>query len=469
MLGSMLWRCFLRIAPAVAVLIVPAASVAWEEQPTLAEHGKLFERQIVEVTPGVHVAVGYGLANSILIVGDDGRIIVDTMESGRAAAAVKEEFDQIDDSPVRALIYTHNHYDHVMGAAVFAGDDEPEVIAHEELLPLFERSQGALRRAMLSRNIRQFGIFLRGDDFLNAGIGPRLVIDGAGGSSKFLPPTKTVDDGRTSMTIASVDLEIVHAPGETDDQVYVWLPKQKALLCGDNFYWAFPNLYAIRGTPYRSPQLWVDSLEKMIVERPEYLIPSHSPPIEGEQRIGEILGNYRDGIRSVLEQTIAGMNDGLNADELAAQVKLPAELADLPYLQPYYGTVEWSVRAIYVGNLGWFDGNATNLFPLPPPEKARRMAELAGGEKALLEKAQQALADGDFQWAAELADYLIVLDETPGPPHSIKSKALLALGARQTSANARNYYISAARELERAVRNRAAQASRDLGKLKSGG
>ena len=46
-------------------------------------------QQVVEVTQGVHVAVGFGLANSILIEGDDGNIIVDTLESSEAAVPVK--------------------------------------------------------------------------------------------------------------------------------------------------------------------------------------------------------------------------------------------------------------------------------------------------------------------------------------------------------------------------------------------
>jgi glyoxylase-like metal-dependent hydrolase (beta-lactamase superfamily II) len=40
---------------------------------------------------------------------------------------------------------------------------------------------------------------------------------------------------------------LVHAPGETDDQVVVFLPADRVLFAADNFYEAFPNLYAIRG------------------------------------------------------------------------------------------------------------------------------------------------------------------------------------------------------------------------------
>ncbi|GIT33455.1 MAG: hypothetical protein Ct9H300mP3_09860 [Gammaproteobacteria bacterium] len=48
--------------------------------------------------------------------------------------------------------------------------------------------------------------------------------------------------------ISGLDIQLYHAPGETNDQIFVWIPKYKALFPGDNFYKAFPNLYTIRGT-----------------------------------------------------------------------------------------------------------------------------------------------------------------------------------------------------------------------------
>ena len=47
---------------------------------------------------------------------------------------------------------------------------------------------------------------------------------------------------RLSVTLAGVELEMIHAPGETDDQIIVWYPKKKVLFPADNIYKAFPNL-----------------------------------------------------------------------------------------------------------------------------------------------------------------------------------------------------------------------------------
>ena len=88
-------------------------------------------------------------------------------------------------------------------------------------------------------------------------------------------PTRTFAGERTTITVAGVTLELVLAPGETDDQIYVWWPAKKVLMPGDNFYRAFPNLYAIRGAPLRRVDRWAASLTTMIGVGAEHLVPSH--------------------------------------------------------------------------------------------------------------------------------------------------------------------------------------------------
>ncbi len=86
--------------------------------------------------------------------------------------------------------------------------------------------------------------------------------------------------------------------------------------------------------------------------RPAYLVPSHTRPLQGEQEIASALTDYRDAIQFVHDQTIRGINRGLTPDELATRIELPPHLASSPYLKPFYGTVEWSVRAIFDGYRG---------------------------------------------------------------------------------------------------------------------
>ena len=411
----------------------------------LREHTKIFERGIEKVGDNVYVAIGFGLANSIMIEGDDGLIIVDTMESCEAAAEVLAEFRKISHKPVKAIIYTHNHADHIFGAEVFAQGKDVEIYAHETTAYYVERLVSKMRIVIDMRSMRMFGNYLDEKGLVNCGIGPFLAFN-SNSTLGYLPPTKTFSD-TLSAKVAGITFQLVHAPGETNDQLFVWLPDQRVMLPGDNFYWTFPNLYTIRGTPYRSMQQWYQSLDKIRDKKPEYLVPSHTRPIIGAEKIETILRDYRDAIQFVHDQAIRGINMGMTPDELAEYVKLPPHLADAPYLQPFYGKVSWSVRSVFSGNLGWFDGDSATLQPLTRKEMAQLMVRLAGSETALLKHAQDALASDEYQTALELSGYLVWLNPDSRPARDIRIKALIALGEREGNPNARHYYLTEALEI----------------------
>ena len=409
-----------------------------------------FRRNVYEVTDGVYQAVGFGIANSIMIEGEDCVFIVDVMGSMETAAEVKAEFEKITDKPIEALIYTHNHADHVMGGLAFAPDGEIDVYAHETTNDYINRFANVLRPILRTRSARMFGSYLRDggpDQMENVGLGPFVETLDPNMTLGLIRPNKTFSD-TLETEICGVKVELVHAPGETNDQLFVWLPERGVLLPGDNIYKAFPNLYTIRGTLYRDVLAWAYSLDKMRALRPMYLVPSHTRAISGQEQIYETLTAYRDAIQFVHDQTVQGINRGLSPDELVEVVKLPPHLAAHPYLQEYYGKVEWSVRAIFDGYLGWFDGDAAGLEPVGPDARAAGMASLAGGTEGLQKAARDALDAEQYAWAAELATHLVRLDPGSAEAKQIKADALRALGRRQINANARNYYLTQALELE---------------------
>jgi len=439
---------------AIGILILSACSgedspqsLKTTRHPDLGAHSAEFRQEVIKVTEGVYVAVGFGLANCILLEGDDGVVIVDAMESVEAAVPVKAAFARITAKPVRALIFTHYHSDHTNGATVMAGDDNPDIYSHATTSHYMDRISTITRETTYRRAMRQFGTLLPEGGIINAGIGPRLEFD----ESKtlgMLVPTKTFSTDRLDLEIAGLNFSLFYAPGETPDQICVWMPDKRVLLPADNYYKSFPNLYAIRGTAYRDVKRWVDSIDKMRALKPEYLVPQHTRPVTGAQQIYQILTDYRDAIQFVHDQTIRLMNKGFSPLEIVERVKLPPHLARQPHLHEYYGTVPWSVRAIFDGYLGWFGGNATDLFPLPRQERARRFADLAGGEQALLDNARQAVSGNDYQWALELTDQLLELSPDSEEVRALKAAALKALGSRQLAATARNYYLTQALEVE---------------------
>ncbi|MBW2212751.1 MAG: MBL fold metallo-hydrolase [Deltaproteobacteria bacterium] len=409
-----------------------------------------FRRNVYTVTDGVYQAVGFGIANSIMVEGDECVFIVDVMGSMETAKEVKAEFDKITQKPIEALIYTHNHADHVMGGLAFAPDGKVDVYAHDTTNYYINRFANVLRPVLRKRSARMFGSYLRDlgpDQMENVGLGPFVETLDPNMTLGLIRPNKTFSD-ELETEICGVKVHLVHAPGETNDQLFVWLPERGVLLPGDNIYKAFPNLYSIRGTLYRDVLAWAYSIDKMRALRPTHLVPSHTRSISGQDEVYETLTAYRDAIQFVHDQTIRGINQGLTPDELVEVVKLPPHLAEHPFLQEYYGKVEWSVRGIFNGYLGWFDGDAARLEPANPDERAAGMASLAGGAESLQRAAREALEKEQYEWAAELATHLIQLDPSSANAKQIKADALRALGQRQINANARNYYITQALELE---------------------
>lgn len=406
-----------------------------------------FSQQVVRVADNVYTAVGFHGANTSMIVGSDGVIIVDTLMGPTSAANAFAALREYSDKPVRAIIYTHSHGDHTGGASAFAGDDDPAVYAMEN----FSSATGvgkALNPIAAQRGARQFGRKLPAHEVTNRGLAPANTIDHDRGQG-FLPPTINVSVDGLKTSIAGVDIELHAGPGETDDALFVWLPKERVLFSGDNFYQAFPNLYAIRGTPYRDVLRWSDSVANMATFKPRSLVPGHTIPITGEAEATTALTDYSEAIRSVYEQTVTGINRGKSPELIAREVRLPEHLQDKPYLVEFYGSVPHAVRAIYAGLLGWYDGNPTTLNPFLPEVEALKMAELAGGTDKLTKKMLTALDDEDYQWALELADHLKWLDDGDKKlARETKISALRGLAAREYNAPNRNYYLSYANELE---------------------
>ena len=107
----------------------------------------------------------------------------------------------------------------------------------------------------------------------------------------------------------------------------------------------------------------------------------------------------------------------------------------------------WSVRSIYNGYVGWFDGNPTNLNKLPPKEYALKMINLIGGAEKVITEIKKSLGNQEPQWAIELCDLLIGADKEIRTGKQLKAEGLMALSKIETSANGRHYYIASAYEL----------------------
>lgn len=400
--------------------------------------------EIKKINDRIYHVVGLGHSNSIAIEGHTSWILIDSLDSDQRALRMKAELMKIADKPVRTIIFTHSHYDHHGGSGAFK-DTVEEVIAFKpKKTPL--KYYNLLDDVLQKRTFKQFGYALSDEECITQGIGireGRAVNDGTG---VCLDANVLYDQDIVEREIDGVKLQLVSAVGETDDQLFVWLPDDKVLCCGDNYYGCFPNLYAIRGSQYRDIAAWVDSLNLILSYPAEVVLPGHTKAIIGYDQVQEVLGNFKDAIEFILLETLKCMNKGMSEAETVSAVILPQIWADLPYLGEFYGTVEWSVRSVYHGYFGWFDGNPTHLAQLPDETFDTKLYSMIGEEK-LESEIHAALKEENYQMAVQLCDILLNAKVDIQKYKKLKAEGLLGLSKQVTSANARHYYICSAKEL----------------------
>ncbi len=418
--------------------------------PDLARHQEAMKPRVYTLAERIHCAFGYSIVNCTLIEGDDGCILVDTMTSVDTAEAAAAEFRKITQKPIRTIIYTHFHADHVSGAAAFVDESDVatgrvEIIAQEELVDNVMRDVGLIAPVLGRRAMYQFGMRLEVGESgtVGAGLGPPQ----RPGRRSFIAPTRTFGDSCRGRT-AGVEFEIRHVPSETEDQCAVWLPGFRALLSADAVYESFPNVYALRGTRFRNPLVWAQGIDRLRAFEADILVPHHGRPVEGRERIAELLTDYRDAIQHLHDQTLRHMNKGFAPDEIMDAVAMPERLRGHPWLGEFYGSYRHAIPAIYAGYLGWYQGDPVELDAPPRAERAARYVELMGGRGRVLDSARRALADGDPQWAAEIATWPVRADPGDGEARALKAEALREWAYGQKNATWRNWGLTAALELE---------------------
>ena len=411
-------------------------------QSLLDHNATQFKKTVVELSPGFYTAVGFAASTQHMVVGETSVTIIDTSESTGAATNVLAEFRKITDKPIDRIIYTHSHRDHISGSSVFAEGRTVSIFAHHAFQSDLV-AQDAVRiapyKALGRRTQAQFGIGLTPDERVSLGCGPGdRPMQGLGAG--FLPPTDWIMNDQT-LDLDGVRAHIIIAPGETADHIALWFPDSGVLFPGDNWYHAFPNLYAIRGTPYRDFQQWADTLNALAELGAQVLAPGHTQPVFGHEKIHEVLATTRAAILHVMQHTAEGMDAGLSHEDIAATIELPPDIGDKPWLGEFYGKASWSARAFATGTLGWYDGNPTHLGTMSSVARAQHMAKLAGGTDALF---AAAWASDDPQWVLELCDHLLALGDDAS---ALKAKTLETLAETEINATARNTYLWEARRL----------------------
>ncbi len=283
---------------AVAAVVLATAGTSLAQTPPPAASGQggrpTFETTKVEGTDNVYV-FRYQNHQSMFVVTKAGVIATDPISYGRpqAARTYVEEIRKITRAPIRYLIYSHHHYDHIAGGKPFK-DAGATIIAH--------------RRA--KERLTQ----LKGLD---------VVI-----------PDEVVDNKRT-IRLGDTRLEL-HYTGRnhSDSSLVMFLPKEKLIFAVDfNSLGAVPSRLAVNDS---YPVEWEASLKRTLALKWERMIPGHPGP------------GGRLGTRADMEQQLAFMT------ELSAEVKKASDAgkcfspADTEVKLPNYASL-----LNYEQNLAW--------------------------------------------------------------------------------------------------------------------
>jgi alkyl sulfatase BDS1-like metallo-beta-lactamase superfamily hydrolase len=356
------------------------------------------QNEAFKITDFIYQARGTG--NTNLVITPDGNLVVDTGLPTQAERH-KELLQRVDRGPIRYIVLTHAHMDHVGGTNVWREPDT-EIIAHRELegvqryltdlVPFFMRRN----RVFYPDSVPDLPLWIT--SYVVKQIYPNVQ------------PTIIVDD-TYSFELGGMRVEVIHTPGaEGADSISVWLPDHKILLSGDLFgpiFPMFPNLYTLRGEKIRFALPYIASLEQVLALAPEIIIPSHFEPIIGKERIARDVTRMRDAVRYVHDATVKGMNDGKDLYTLMREIQLPPELQ----LSTAHGKVSWGVRAIWEGYAGWFHFDSTTaLYPVAPSSVYPEIVELAGGTDALGGRAAARIAAGQPVEALQLVEIALASD-----------------------------------------------------------
>ena len=362
-------------------------------------------------------------SNAYLIVAPESSVLIDPAGASYPASPLRRLAAE---HPLQAILLTHAHKDHRAGIATWTRDGRVPVVAQ-----------------------REHAAFLRYEDRLSGFLGRRTAAQqGRPAKPEDLEPRTTPVEvtvtfaDRHTVTVGDLHVELIHTGGETPDTSLIWIPELEAAFIADNFYTSFPNTYTLRGTQPRWALDYIGALDAALEREPAYLFPGHGEPVAGKARVRRELTRYRDALAWVHDATVAGMNAGKDVHTLMREIVLPDELA----MPQFFGRVDWTVRGIFEGYAGWFDGNPASMYAEPAASVYSDLVAMAGGADAVAKRAAALEAQGEHVKALHLTD--VVLAGEPGHRGALEVRlaSLRALRAASRNYIERNWLLTGIRE-----------------------
>jgi cyclase len=253
------------------------------------------------IGPGVYAAIS-DESNAGFIVGDDAVLVVDSFFEPDTATALLGEIRKITPKPVRYVVNTHYHVDHVSGDQVFK-DAGAIIIAHRNV-----------RAWIRPENLLQMKD--APDPAFKARIMQRIAL---------LPLPDLVTESPITVWLGGRRVDIRPAEGHTGGDLVVGVPDARVLFCGDLLWRMPPNI--VDGTMSK----WIEtdrSFEQLPQAASMVFVPGH-----GDVATVKDVAIFRGYVADLMSLTAAGRKAGLKGDALAADV-----IPKLKVLHPDYPT-----------------------------------------------------------------------------------------------------------------------------------
>ena len=185
-------------------------------------------------------------SNAGIVIGDDGVLVIDTLTGDDAAGHLLQEIRKLTNLPIKFVVNTHYHGDHVAGNKVFSGAGAT-VLAHENV-----------RRWIHPENLRMLGDTPKPE--------LKLFVE------QLVPPTVGYTDA-VDIHLGSRAVQVRSFPGHSGGDSVVIVPDAKAVFGGD-LIWKEVTPNTIDG----STKPWIQTLATLASTYAGYtFVPGHGP------------------------------------------------------------------------------------------------------------------------------------------------------------------------------------------------
>jgi len=354
------------------------------------------EKRLVREAEGVYVAEGYDFSNLVFFVSPEMVVAVDagtTEESAREAVAALR---QVTRAPIKYIILTHGHWDHVGGLAAVR-EPGTTVIART----------GFDEELARSRSYHP----------------PFQYFFGTGTMKLDVKPDRLIAAPET-LTEGGLELRLIPAPsGETPDALFVQDRKHDLLVVGDAF---MPYL----GAPFvaeGSPEGFLGAIDLVLQLHPRRLIHGHTP-LTAAFTIDAMPG-LRDAMGALYARSVAAARAARPLAEVLHDDFLPESLRGAPAaVQPYLVARDTFVQRLYTEQAGYWQANGDGIDAFTRVEWAGALDALGGGSDApFVRTARDLEAGGDAALALQIAELGLARHPASAALRQTRERALTTL------------------------------------------